>query len=100
MIVVSYIYSTKIQIQMNLRTRVQVDGVVIGIFRRFVYYPACDLCAGKLTVLQENSKYLIQVFHITLKHSCISNVVRSGARIGVGDAVTRWKRRKYIIDIV
>lgn len=46
---------------MNVQTRVQVDGVVTGVGRRLVYYPACDLCAGKLTILQDNSKYLMQV---------------------------------------
>ena len=42
---------------MNVRTRVRVDGVVTGISRRLVYYPACDSCAGKLTILQDESKH-------------------------------------------
>ena len=43
--------------QMNVRSRVQVDGVVTGIRRRLVYYPACDSCAGKLTILEDDSKH-------------------------------------------
>ena len=83
---------------MNIRTRVQVDGFVTGVSRRLVYYPACDSCAGKLTILQDNSKYLMQVC-ISPKYIYVV-VGRYGARIGVRDAAMQWKRKTFIIDIV
>ncbi|XP_065885471.1 uncharacterized protein [Dysidea avara] len=41
---------------MSVLTRVELDGVITSISRRLVYYPACDLCTGKLTILQDGTQ--------------------------------------------
>ena len=75
---------TKFEIVMSVLTRVELDGVITSVSRRLVYYPACDLCAGKMTILQNERYHKTMLRFLCNDHDLVS---RRLPCIGVDDAM-------------